>query len=863
MTDHNTGHKETHGTCEISNTKPAELQHGQPEAGIANEAFEEAEEIFRQIAHNILDLVCKVDVEAVYRYVSPSYRRLLGIEPHSLIGESMFALIHPDDRATVKAEYQEALGTRSNRDIEFRYRHTDGRYIWFRSACSLLFDVSGEFTGAVISSHVITKHKLALEALAESEQRFKTLAEATFEGVAVIHQDNFVDVGEQLAAMLGYERDDLIGMSTWETVAPESRAMVAEAIHTQQREAYEHFALRKDGTVFPVEARGRPAAVGGRQVRISVLRDITGRREAEEALRKSEERLRLALEGTTDGIWDWDLKTGAVNFSPRYYTMLGYEPDEFPPAYESWRRMVHPDDVQAAEEAVEQALVQHIPFAVEFRMKAKNGGWIWILGRGKVVASDAEENALHVVGSHTDITDRKHAEEALEKRIVALTQPVDVPQGIDFEDLLDLEELQHLQDLYAEAFGVAALITLPDGTPVTKPSNFSDLCRDLIRTSERGDRNCRYSDSMIGKYNPNGPNIQTCLSAGLCNAGASITVGGRHVANWLIGQVRNETQVDEKILEYSREIGADETEFREAYHRVPVMPQEQFERAAHVIFAVSNQISSAAYQNVLQARSIADLKRAEEEIRQLNESLEQRVQARTVQLEETTKELEAFAYSVSHDLRAPLRAVNGYARILEEEYQSVLDDEGRRILSVVRNEATRMGRLIDELLRFSRLGRGSLTRVDTNMTSLAEDVLQEFHARSPNSRIAFRLANLPQAKGDPALLRQLWVNLIGNAIKFSSGQERPEIEVGGSIRETEARYFVKDNGVGFDMKYADRLFRVFERLHDREEFEGTGVGLAFAHRIVKRHGGRIWAEAEVDRGATLFFTLPVRREDCT
>lgn len=863
MTDDLTSHEGSDGGERVSASKPAELQHGPSDDRIANEASGEANEIFRQIAHNILHLVCKVDVESVYRYVSPSFGRLLGIEPQSLLGESMFARIHPDDRAIVKTQYQEALGTLSNCELEFRYRHADGHYVWLRSACSLLFDASGGFTGAIVSSHEINRHGPTLEALAESKQRFKTLADATFEGIAVMHQGQVVDVNEQLAEMLGYQRDEIIGMSALEAVAPESRGEVAEAIRTDRIEPYEHFAMRKDGTVFPVESRGRPAIIDGRKVRITALRDLTRDKQAEEGLRKSEERLRLALEGTTDGIWDWDVKTNAAYFSPRYYTMLGYEPDEFPSGYDSWRCLVHPDDVEAAERAVKKAISQHLPFTIEFRMKAKSGEWIWILGRGKVVAMDAEGNALRVAGSHTDITDRKHAEDALEKRILALTQPLDVAHGIDFEDLLDLEELQHLQDLYAEAFGVAALITGPDGIPITKPSNFTDLCRDIIRPSEKGVKNCNHSDAMIGKYNASGPNIQTCLSAGLANAGASITVGGRHVANWLIGQVRNETLDEEKILGYAREIGVDETAFREAYQRVPVMPQEQFEKAAHVLFAVSNQISTAAYQNVLQARIIADLKRAEEEIRELNESLEQRVQARTEQLEAATKELEAFAYSVSHDLRAPLRAVNGYARILEEGYLSALDDEGRRVLGVVRSEAARMGRLIDELLRFSRLGRGALEKVHTNMTSLAEEVLREFRSKNPNSRIDFRLGELPQAKGAPTLLRQLWVNLIGNAIKFSGDREQPEIEVGGSIQEAEAHYFVKDNGVGFDMKYADRLFRVFERLHDRGEFEGTGVGLAFAHRIVKRHGGRIWAEAEVDRGATLFFTLPIQEEDRT
>ena len=332
-------------------------------------------------------------------------------------------------------------------------------------------------------------------------------------------------------------------------------------------------------------------------------------------IRESEERFRLALDATNDGIWDWDPRTGRAYFSPRYYTMLDYEPDEFSPTYDNWRRLIHPNDVEAAEAAVQRALEEHTSFSIEFRMKAKNGAWRWILGRGKVAALGVGGQAVRVAGSHTDITDHKRTAEALEKRIVALTQPLEDVESIAFEDLFNLSDIQHLQDLYAEAFGVAALITHPDGTPITQPSNFTVLCSRFIRSTEKGSKNCNLSDASIGRHNPDGPNIQPCLSAGLCNAGASITVGGRHIANWLIGQVRNENQKEEDIMAYARELGADENAFRAAYRQVPIMSQEQFERVAQVLFVVANQLSTSAYQNVQQARFITDRKRFEESLR--------------------------------------------------------------------------------------------------------------------------------------------------------------------------------------------------------------------------------------------------------
>jgi ligand-binding sensor protein len=218
-----------------------------------------------------------------------------------------------------------------------------------------------------------------------------------------------------------------------------------------------------------------------------------------------------------------------------------------------------------------------------------------------------------------DVSQRKRAEEALEKRVLALTRPLDDVEGIAFEDLFSLPELQRLQDLFANVWGVAALITRPDGTPITQPSNFTYFCSEFIRKNEKGLRNCRISDATLGRHNPSGPIIHACLSAGLWGAGASITVGGRHIASWLIGQVRNEAQSEERIIEYARVIGADEAAFREAFARVPVMSRKTFEQVAHSLFALANQLSTTAYQNIQQARFIAERKRAEEALRESEE----------------------------------------------------------------------------------------------------------------------------------------------------------------------------------------------------------------------------------------------------
>jgi light-regulated signal transduction histidine kinase (bacteriophytochrome) len=259
-----------------------------------------------------------------------------------------------------------------------------------------------------------------------------------------------------------------------------------------------------------------------------------------------------------------------------------------------------------------------------------------------------------------------------------------------------------------------------------------------------------------------------------------------------------------------------------------------------------------AHMILLAIEDITERKKAEDEIKKLNEDLKRRA----IELEAAYKELETFSYSVSHDLRTPLVVIGGFSRVLLEKYSNHLDAKGQQFLSIMHSSTQKMLQLIDDLLTFSRSEHQQMEPSDIDMGELAKVVFEELKSNIPEQTLRLDIRTLPPALGDQSMIRQVFVNLLSNAIKFTRPKGVAIIEIGCTVKENQNIFYVKDNGIGFDMRYASKLFGVFQRHHTVDEFEGTGIGLAIVQRIIHRHGGKVWAEGEVNKGATFCFTLP-------
>ena len=768
------------------------------------------------------DAIIGKDLSGAVTSWNEGAEKIFGYTAHTMIGQSILRLIPPERHH----EENEILG-RVRRGENVRAFDTvrlraDGSRIDVSITASPIKDPAGRIIGASKVARDITERKLAEEARRSSEARLDFALQTSQIGAWELslpdHIANRTPIHDRI---FGYNA--LLPRWTYEMfiehVLAEDRAAVDRSFRAataaQTNWNFECRIRRADSAMRWIwAAGGHERDAEGKAVRMSgIVQDITERKEAQALVLENEARYRTLFDCAPDGIVVVDPKGYYLDGNVSICRMLGYTREEF--------IGLHATDI------VTPAEVPHIGQALDVIQSKSDYQREWQFRRKdhSVLAVDTIATAMpdgNLLAMIRDVTERKQAERRLGMRNAVSRVLADAASLAEATPGV----ISAICEAELWEFGAIWEMEANSGLLCCRDTWFQPAFDGSALAAQTRSLKFANGDGLPGRVWATGQMqlIQdVALDDGYVRAQIATAAKLRSALAfpiWAGGEVTG-------VIDFSaREI------------RPPDGP------LIEMFTAIGRQVGQ-----------FIERHRAQEEVRRLNIDLEQRVAERTTQLEAANKELEAFSYSVSHDLRAPLRAVNGYSMAALTDFGPQLPEEGRRLLQTIHRSAQRMGELIDDLLKFSQLGRQSMKKQAVPTKALVRATLAELETQREGRQIEIKLGELPACEGDPALLKQVWVNLLSNALKYSSKREHAIVEIGCVEEKGEQVYFVRDNGTGFDMRYANKLFGVFQRLHRAKDFEGTGVGLAIVQRIVQRHGGRIWAEAVVDRGATFHFTL--------
>ncbi len=618
--------------------------------------------------------------------------------------------------------------------------------------------------------------------------------------------------------IFGYSAAEAVGRPMLMLFPPDRIHEESDILERIRRgEKVEHFEsvrVRKDGKKIDISAtvsplRDRAGVIVGAS---KIARDITARNHADAALRQSDARRQFALETAKLGDWELNLTTLQATRCFLHDEIFGYESPAPEWSFDIFLNHVHPADRERVRENFQSCMIQRKRLEFECRILRLDGEmrWIWVCGDQQPSLSG---DAARMFGIVEDITEQKATGDALAGQAEELSRQaaelLRSQQALENQTLM----LQSVLDSMAEGL-VAADVQGKFILWNSAARKILGMDATDLPTSEWTPHYGLYLDDMATPF----PTEQLPLARAIRGESSSAEMF-----------VHN-PQLDQGVwIEVS---GG------------PLKDKDETLRGGVVAF-----------------RDITQKRATEREIRKLYEELELRVVQRTTQLAAANQELEAFTYSVSHDLRAPLRHISGFSKLLAEECGATLPPEAQHQLQRIQEGAKRMGLLVDDLLKLAHIGRHSLSLQSMELKTIVNQVIDELAPDCEGRQIDWKIGELPVVQCDPGLLKQVFQNLLLNAIKFTRSRPKALIEVGQNDGPARPVVFVRDNGVGFSMKHSDKLFGVFQRLHRQEDFEGTGVGLATVQRIIQKHGGRVWAEAELDQGATFYFTLRASEKD--
>ncbi|OIQ96417.1 phytochrome-like protein cph1 [mine drainage metagenome] len=787
-----------------------------------------------------------VDPNGVLVRINDTELAWLGYRREEVVGKLSFSdLLSSQNRDLFSEHFPLYLERGYVRDLEVELVRKDGTVLPILLSATALEDEAGRFVMSRASSYDMSRIRQTESVLKEQQALLRHFMESSPLSMLIVDTElRYLSVNEAFAEISGMPVEAHLGRTIRQVLpqlAPALESLYQRVLATGEplRNIEVCGEVPFSGvhrcwlvSYFPIlGSRGGVTAVGG------VVLDITERKDAEECLRKSEAALAQAQRIARMGSWELDIGSGRQHWSDETYRIFGFEPGSVEPDNRIFFDLVVPEDRDAVAARRIAAIEGGPSYSTGYRVRLGNGEIRHIDTRAELFRTP-DGAALRLVGTVADVTERvnTHRQLALMTQLYAILSQAN-------------QAIAHIRDIDA-LFTEICRIAVHDGTFVMAWAGRVEGER-LVPFAHWG-RDEGYLDQM---------NI--VVTDPVLGSGPSGVAMREQRA-----VIYNDIATD-PMMEHWREWALER-----GYRSSAVFPLAQGREifGAFTLYAESPQVFSAEVLSLLQGLSWdlsfaldafleSEMRRvAETGLKRLNEQLEWRVAERTRELEVANRELESFSYSVSHDLRAPLRSIDGFSQIVLKRYGGQLDEAGRGYLDRVRRASQRMGGLIDDLLQLARISSGELRRQDVDLSRIAGTVIEELRHNDPERRILCQVRQGLCAYGDPGLMRVVLDNLIGNAWKFTRHSSDPQIEIGEIEQAGEVVYFVRDNGAGFDGAYSNKLFQAFQRLHRESEFEGMGIGLATVQRVIQRHKGRVWAEGEPDRGATFYFTLPQRQE---
>ena len=745
------------------------------------------------------------------------------------------------------------------------------------------------------------KHKL-------SETYYHSVIEQANDIIYIVDSSDkpkFIDINQSGCDLLGYTKEEILQLTTFDIIFEEQFAnssATIEQLHSGKPIRSERKLKRKDGSGVEIEFSAKKMEDGNFMV---IARDVSERKKTEKKIAASEIRFRALIENNNDIISLMDEKFRVIYRSPSATKTLGWTDEEMKEV--NGADKIHPEDKDHAKKIIEDLFKSPgKDIKTAFRTQHKDGRYLWV--EGTAINLLHNENVKAIVFNYRDVTEQKNTAENLKlnemyyrsifdeandtiyitdssitRKFIDINSSGCQMLGYTKEEFLQLNPIDILfeEDLKKNPIKIEGLksgvavrnerrLKKKDGTAVETESNgkmlldgnFIVFARDITERKKTEEEIRKLNEGLEQKVVERTLELETIIKALRESEEKFQKVFQSSSAGISITRLSDSAYMDinpafESITGYNRDelIGKTSKEIGFLSNislRDEILDQiRQTGNAKNFELTVNHK--SGTTSEVLTSVETIMLKGEKYALNIIYDITERKKTEEQLLL--VNKELEAFSYSVSHDLRAPLRAVNGYAQMLFEDYGAKLDAEALRLIERIKYNAAKMGTLIDDLLAFSRLGRKEIQKREIDLNTLVEGVMIELN-KSTTYTTQIKIGKLPKVNGDYALLNQVFINLISNAIKYSSLKKNALVEIYSKELDGETILTVKDNGAGFDMRYVAKLFGVFQRLHSQEEFEGTGVGLAIVQRVINKHGGRVWAEAEIDKGASFHFTLP-------